>query len=102
MRSSNRRARARLAAAVSAAVGMGSATGAAGAATAGAAFGATEDGYPTVARVDYVLGCMAANGNTREVMAKCACSIDVIASLLPYADYERAETVLGMHFQFPP
>ncbi|WP_162275118.1 hypothetical protein [Labrys sp. WJW] len=67
------------------------------AATAIPAFGAeVENDYPTKARVDYVIGCMAANGETREAMERCACSIDVIASILPYDGYERAETILAM------
>ena len=52
--------------------------------------------YPTEARADYVFGCMAANGNTRQVLSQCACSIDVIASILPYEDYVDAETVLSL------
>ncbi|MEL6217205.1 MAG: hypothetical protein AAFR79_01875 [Pseudomonadota bacterium] len=52
--------------------------------------------YPTVVRADYVFGCMAANGQTRAVLEKCACSIDVIASILPYAAYVEGETVLRM------
>jgi len=52
--------------------------------------------YPTVTRADYVFGCMAANGQTRQVLEKCACSIDVIASVLPYKDYEEAETIMSV------
>jgi hypothetical protein len=52
--------------------------------------------YPTAARADYVLGCMAANGNTREALFKCSCAIDTIAGQLPYEDYERAETALSL------
>jgi hypothetical protein len=52
--------------------------------------------YPTSTRVDYVIGCMAANGNTREAMMKCSCAIDTIAGLMPYKDYEEAETALSM------
>ena len=52
--------------------------------------------YPTSERADYVLGCMAANGNTREALLKCSCAIDEIASLIPYAQYEKAETALSM------
>ncbi|MCC5884283.1 MAG: hypothetical protein JJU25_16825 [Halomonas sp.] len=55
--------------------------------------------YPTEARVDYVLGCMAANGNSYLTMRKCACSIDVIAEHLPYETYEQVETVMGMQDQ---
>jgi hypothetical protein len=50
--------------------------------------------YPTNARADYVFGCMAANGQTREVLERCSCSLDVIASILPYERYVQAETVL--------
>ncbi len=52
--------------------------------------------YPTVARADYVFGCMAANGNTRDVLEKCSCSIDVIATIIPYDKYVEAETVLSL------
>src|SRR5215475_97721 len=50
--------------------------------------------YPTVARADYVFGCMQVNGQTRDALERCSCSIDVIASLLPYELYEEAETVM--------
>src|SRR3546814_13021745 len=39
---------------------------------------------------------MAANGNTAEALRQCSCSIDVLASLLDYKDYSKAETVLRM------
>jgi len=52
--------------------------------------------YPTSARADYVLGCMASNGNTREALMKCSCSIDTIAGLMPYSKYEEAETALSL------
>lgn len=52
--------------------------------------------YPTVARADYVFGCMAANGQSRTILEKCSCSIDVIASILPYDRYVEAETVLSL------
>lgn len=52
--------------------------------------------YPTEARADYVFACMAVNGETREALSRCSCSIDVIASILPYARYVEAETVLAM------
>jgi hypothetical protein len=62
---------------------------------AGPAYAAGND-YPTSARADYVIGCMAANGNTREAMLKCACAIDTIASLMPFSHYEQADTALGL------
>jgi hypothetical protein len=52
--------------------------------------------YPTAARADYVLGCMAANSNTREALLQCSCAIDTIAGLMPYSDYETAETALSL------
>ena len=52
--------------------------------------------YPTEARADYVMGCMAANGNTREALIKCSCAIDTIAGLMPYSHYEQAETALSL------
>jgi hypothetical protein len=39
---------------------------------------------------------MASNGQTREALEKCSCSIDVIASILTYQDYVEAETVARM------
>lgn len=52
--------------------------------------------YPTVVVSDYVLGCFNANGQTRQALERCSCSIDTIATILPYDDYVRAETVLGV------
>jgi hypothetical protein len=52
--------------------------------------------YPTSVRADYVFGCMKANGETRQALDQCSCSIDVIASILPYDRYVSAETVLSM------
>ena len=55
-----------------------------------------DDDYPTETRADYVFGCMAANGQTREALHRCSCSVDVIASILPYDRYVEAETILSM------
>lgn len=52
--------------------------------------------YPTSARAEYVFGCMKANGETRQSIDQCSCSIDVIASIMPYERYVTAETVLSM------
>ena len=52
--------------------------------------------YPTSARADYVFACMQTNGQTREALEKCSCSIDAIAALLPYAEYEAAETIMSV------
>lgn len=56
----------------------------------------TENDYPTEVRVDYVFGCMAANGQTREALQRCSCSLDAIASILPYDKYVQASTILSM------
>ena len=37
--------------------------------------------YPTSARADYVFGCMAVNGQSRESLERCSCSVDVVASI---------------------
>ena len=52
--------------------------------------------YPTVARADYVFACMQVNGQSREVLDKCSCSIDVIASILPYEKYEAAAAFMSV------
>lgn len=52
--------------------------------------------YPTTARSEYVYGCMKANGESRQSIEQCSCSIDIIASLLPFDRYVTAETVLSM------
>lgn len=57
---------------------------------------AADNDYPTAARADYVFACLNVNGGTREALQRCSCSIDVIASILPYRDYDAAETVLRM------
>jgi len=55
--------------------------------------------YPTAARADYVFGCMKANGDTRLSLEQCSCSIDVIATILPYERYVTAETVASVNQQ---
>ena len=66
------------------------------AATAYAARAEEANDYPTSARAEYVYGCMKANGETRQAIEQCSCSIDVVASLLPFDRYVTAETVLSM------
>jgi hypothetical protein len=68
----------------------------ASAAEAFAGSGLTND-YPTSARSEYVFACMKASGETRETLEQCSCSIDVIASLLPYDAYVAGETVASMN-----
>jgi hypothetical protein len=61
-----------------------------------AAEAAETNDYPTSARADYVFGCMKVNGETRQALEQCSCSIDVIASIIPYDKYVEAETVTSM------
>lgn len=58
--------------------------------------------YPTTALADYVLGCMSSNGQTHEMMERCSCSIDVIASIVPYDHYVTAETFRRMSLTTGP
>jgi hypothetical protein len=77
--------------ALSAAVGLGLA-----AASAQDADSGVVNDYPTFNRADYVFGCMQVNGNNRLALERCACSIDVIASILPFKEYEEAETIMSL------
>ena len=52
--------------------------------------------YPTYARADYVFACMQVNGQTRDVLRKCSCSIDAVAAILPFKEYEEAETIISV------
>ena len=52
--------------------------------------------YPTEARADYVFACMEVNGRSREILGKCSCSIDQIAAILPWDEYEQAETLMSV------
>jgi hypothetical protein len=65
-------------------------------ATAAPVAAAVLNDYPTSTRADYVYACMKANGETRSVLDQCSCSIDVIASILPYDRYVTAETALSL------
>lgn len=57
---------------------------------------ATGNDYPTAVRADYVFACMAANGQTSEMLQRCSCSIDIIAEQLSYEEYEKANTILRL------
>ena len=57
-----------------------------------------ESDYPTAVVVDYVLGCMRANGQSREALDRCSCSFDVMASIISYDRYVNAETAVRMGF----
>ena len=55
--------------------------------------------YPTVTRADYVFACMQVNGQTRDMLEKCSCSIDQISAVMPFDDYEAAETVMSVQLK---
>lgn len=52
--------------------------------------------YPTSARADYVVGCLASSGFKRENLERCSCGIDTIADVMPYEDYEQANTIMSL------
>jgi hypothetical protein len=52
--------------------------------------------YPTETRAEYIFGCMQVNGNSRLALERCSCSIDVIASILPFEQYVDAETTMSL------
>lgn len=60
------------------------------------ALDAAVNDYPTIARADYVYACMQVNGQARDILEKCSCSIDMIAELLAFSEYEEAETVMSV------
>ena len=76
------------------AASMGAAFAPSARAAAGAEF---LNDYPTAARAEYVFACMKTNGDTRTALEKCSCSIDTIASLLPYDAYVEGETVASLN-----
>ena len=55
--------------------------------------------YPTVTRADYVYACMQVNGQTRDILEKCSCSIDNIAALMPFNEYEEIETIMSVQLR---
>lgn len=57
---------------------------------------AAANDYPTPVVADYVIGCMASNGQTQDMLRRCACSIDTVASIMPYDTYEKADTIMRM------
>ncbi|HJV25839.1 MAG TPA: hypothetical protein VJ673_09130 [Aromatoleum sp.] len=58
-----------------------------------AAVAATANDYPTLDRVEYVLGCARdAHGPAQENIYKCTCMIDSIAQRLPYDQYVEYST----------
>ena len=45
--------------------------------------------YPTSARADYVFGCMAVNGQTRDALERCSCSSSRGCAQVPYSLFPR-------------
>jgi hypothetical protein len=54
------------------------------------------DGYPTAAVAEYIFVCMKTNGDTRDALERCSCSIDVITSIITYDHFVTAETFRRM------
>jgi len=52
--------------------------------------------YPTEVVADYVIGCMASNGESQDMLRRCSCSIDAVSSIVPYDVYEKADTIIRM------
>lgn len=53
--------------------------------------------FPTQARVEYVLSCMdKQGGQSYDTLYACVCSIDKIASQIPYDEYVRGEVYLNL------
>ena len=48
--------------------------------------------YPTVARVEYVNDCIAANGGKLASLYQCSCAIDRIAAQLSYDEFVQSGT----------
>jgi hypothetical protein len=57
---------------------------------------AAADVYPTAAVAEYIFVCMKTNGETRDALERCSCSIDVITSIVPYEHFVTAETFKRM------
>ena len=55
-----------------------------------------QNDFPTSARADYVFACMQTNGQTRTALDQCSCSIDAVAAILPYSEYEAAQTIMSI------
>ena len=50
--------------------------------------------FPTQARVEYVLACMAANGGqSYDTLYACVCAVDRIAEQIPYREYEQSQVL---------
>ncbi|WP_025770170.1 hypothetical protein [Thioalkalivibrio sp. HK1] len=55
---------------------------------------AAANDFPTQARVEFVLGCMAdRGGQSYDTLYPCICQIDRIAANMPYDEYTAAETL---------
>jgi hypothetical protein len=59
-------------------------------------YAVTANDYPTEVIADYVIGCMASNGENQDMLRRCSCSIDAVTSIVPYDVYEKADTIIRM------
>ncbi len=55
-----------------------------------------DHGYSTVTRVQYVLACLASEGETADNLHRCACAIDRIAEKVSADQFVTVETILRM------
>jgi hypothetical protein len=55
---------------------------------------AEKNPYPTIIIADYVFGCMASNGQTRQALERCSCSIDVISSIRAMINRKSLTSIL--------
>lgn len=68
---------------------------------ASAAASPTANDFPTQARVEYVMQCMAERGGTNlDNMYHCVCAVDKIASLMTFQEYSESLTFTYM-FDIP-
>lgn len=59
---------------------------------------ATANDFPTQARVEFVLGCMAdRGGQSYDTLYPCICLIDRIATSMPYEEYTASETLTFLY-----
>jgi hypothetical protein len=72
----------------------------------------TDNDFPTLARVEYVMQCMQEHGGQNyDNLYHCVCSADKIASQMPYEEFAQAQTFIylfnmpgerGGQFRDPP
>lgn len=54
--------------------------------------------FPTLNRVEYVLGCMQEQGGQNyDTMYHCVCAVDQVDQLMSYAEYDQAQTFTQLY-----